>query len=342
MRPRVEIGPTDKTFASGLLLELLAAMRATSEGDLIALRAGASIGSDLEAWARLTDNAIVDKSDAPDGTVRWLIRNGHAPGMGDDERPVGSRLWLYTNFDCNLACDYCCVRSSPHAPRRELGLATVRRIAEEAPSLGVREMFVTGGEPMLLPDIVEILAACASAAPTTLLTNGLLLKGAPLDAMRALPRERVALQVSLDSPTPPLHELHRGAGTWARAWRGIHAAREAGFRVRLAATVSTAEDEAAFHAFLDGEAIAAEDRVVRRVALRGLATDGVPLARADLVPEVTITAGGVYWHPVGADDADFLVTPEVLPLAAALDAVREALRQKRAAHHALASIFHCA
>ncbi len=28
----------------------------------------------------------------------------------------GSRLWIYTNVDCNLACDYCCVRSSPRTP----------------------------------------------------------------------------------------------------------------------------------------------------------------------------------------------------------------------------------
>ena len=28
------------------------------------------------------------------------------------------RLWLYTNFDCNLACTYCCVSSSPRTPRR--------------------------------------------------------------------------------------------------------------------------------------------------------------------------------------------------------------------------------
>ena len=82
-------------------------------------------------------------------------------GRAEDNRPVGSRLWLYTNFDCNLRCDYCCVRSSPTAPRRELGLARVQRIAREAAELGVKEIFVTGGEPFLLEDISEILLSCA-------------------------------------------------------------------------------------------------------------------------------------------------------------------------------------
>ncbi len=343
MKARAEIGPTDKTFASGLLVELIAALRGVAPGETIALTCtGASVSEDLELWSRLTGNALVDVAPASGGAVRFVIRSGEAPQMGDGDRPVGSRLWLYTNFDCNLACDYCCVRSSPQAPRRALGISAIRRIAAEAPALGVKDIFVTGGEPMLLPDIVDVLAVCSSAAPTTLLTNGLLFKGATLEAMRGLSRERVVLQISLDSPTPPLHDLHRGAGTWTRAWRGARAAMDEGFRVRLAATVSTAEDEAAFHAFLEREGIAIENRVVRRVALRGVAGDGIPLARADLVPEITITDRGVYWHPVGADDEDFFVTKDVFPLADAFEATRAALGRERATSETMASIFHCA
>jgi uncharacterized radical SAM superfamily Fe-S cluster-containing enzyme len=107
--------------------------------------------------------------------TRWVIRCGEAPANADADRPVGSRLWLYTNFDCTLHCDYCCVRSSPKVPRRELGLARVQRIASEAAELRVGEIFVTGGEPFLLPDIGDILASCTTAAPTTVLTNGMLL-----------------------------------------------------------------------------------------------------------------------------------------------------------------------
>ncbi len=343
MKARFEIGPTDRTFASGILLELITAMRRTAPGDLIGITGTAgSLGADLELWSRLTGNAIVGTTSSPEGGTRWVVRNGVAPKMGDDERPVGSRLWLYTNFDCNLACDYCCVRSSPGAARRGLGLSAIRRIAEEAPPLGVREIFVTGGEPMLLPDIAEMLEVCTTAAPTTMLTNGLLLKGPGLDALRTLPRARITLQISLDSPTPPLHDLHRGAGTWRRVWTAVGAARAAGFRVRLAATVSNEADEVAFHDFLEREGIAPHDRVVRRVALRGLASEGVALARADVVPEATLTAEGVYWHPVGADDPDFLVSPDIFPLAAAFEALRASQRQERGVHDALASIFHCA
>src|SRR5580692_2781923 len=148
--------------------------------------------------------------------------------------------------------------------------------------------------------------------------------------------------MSLDSATPELHDLHRGPGTWARTREGIQRAREHGFRVRLAATVSTDPEAEAFRQFLDEEKIAADDRVIRRIALRGAANDGVAVSRADVVPEVTITADGVYFHPVGAEDADLLVTREIFPLAESFAAVRRAFEREGEHAGKLAKIFNCA
>src|SRR3984893_975649 len=331
----VEVDAGGKTFASGLLPELIAALRRSRPGDLLAVISGeASVGPDLEAWCRFTRNSLVDVT-VEAGRIRWVIRYGEAPANADVDRPVGSRLWLYTNFDCNLRCDYCCVRSSPKAPRRALGLERVRRIAIEAAELGVSEIFVTGGEPFLLADIGEILAACAAAAPTTVLTNGMLFAGRRLETLRSLPSDRVALQISLDSPTPERHDRHRGKGTWARAWKGVERARAEGFRVRLAGTVSSEAEAEQFRRFLDAQQIAEEDRVIRRIALRGFATEGIALARADLVPEITITADGVYWHPVGAEDEDLLVTRDIFPLADAFAAAHRAWEGESATAHSL-------
>jgi len=157
-----------------------------------------------------------------------------------------------------------------------------------------------------------------------------------------LPRDRIVLQISLDSPTPARHDLHRGAGTWARTRAGIQRARELGFRVRLAATVSTDAEAEEFRDFLDAEQIAKEDRVIRRIALRGVASQGIAVTRSDLVPEITITAEGIYWHPVGAEDQDLLVTREIFPLAEAFAAVRRAFDREREHADALARIFNCA
>jgi hypothetical protein len=335
-----------KTFASGLLPELIAVLRRCRLGDLVAVVGDEeSVGPELETWCRFTGHALVEAT-AERGRLRWVFRFGPvsetAPDENKDRRPVGSRLWLYTNFDCNLHCDYCCVRSSPTVPRRELGLARMQRITREAAELGVKEIFVTGGEPFLLEDIGDILLACAAAAPTTVLTNGMLFTGRRIESLRALPRDRIVLQISLDSATPELHDMHRGPGTWARTREGIQRARSHGFRVRLAATVSTDAEAETFRQFLDEEKVAAEDRVIRRIALRGSATEGVAISRADLVPEVTITTDGVYWHPVGAEDADLLVTPEIFPLAESFAAVRRAFDREGEHSNKLARIFNCA
>ena len=337
-----EIEASEKTFASGLLPELIAAVRRSRPGNLFTIIGGdPRLSEDLAIWCRFTRNTLVETTKQANRT-RWVIRCGEAPAESDADRPVGSRLWLYTNFDCNLRCDYCCVRSSPKAPRRALGLERIRQIAKEAAELGVKEIFVTGGEPFLLPNIDEPLSVCAAAAPTTVLTNGMLLVGRRLEMLRTLPRDRIILQISLDSPTPELHDRHRGKGTWARALRGIENARSAGFRVRLAATVSTDADADAFSRFLDDRDVAIEDRVIRRIALRGFASDGVALVRADLVPEITITADGVYWHPVGAEDEDLLVSRDIFPLAEAFTAVRRAFDQEMDHGRRLAKIFNCA
>ena len=342
VRANVELDAGTKTFATGLLPDLIEALRRSQKGDLVAvISSDPGIGRELEAWCRFTRNSLIDTA-AEQGRTRWVLRYGEASEPSGDDRPVGSRLWLYTNFDCNLSCDYCCVRSSPKVPRRPLGVERVRRIVNEAAELGVNEIFITGGEPFILPDIGAIVAACAAAAPTTVLTNGMLFAGSRLATLRTLPRERVTFQISLDSPTPERHDHHRGKGTWARAWSGIERARAEGFRVRLAATVSSNVEAEEFRSFLDVHHIGEENRVIRRIALRGSASEGIALAKADLVPEVTITAEGVFWHPVGAEDDDLLVSRDIFPLAESFAAVRRAFDRESDHQRRLASIFNCA
>lgn len=340
MRADINLDIGGKTFAAGLLPELIAVLRRSQPGELVALLGDdESVGPELERWCRFTGNSLVEAT-VENGRSRWVFRCGTV--AAEENRPVGSRLWLYTNFDCNLHCDYCCVRSSPATPRRALGLERVQRITREAAALGVKEIFVTGGEPFLLDDIGEILIACAATAPTTVLTNGMLFTGRRAEILRKLPRDRITLQISLDSATPDLHDLHRGPGTWARTREGIQRARAMGFRVRLAATVSTDAEAEEFRQYLDDEKIAEENRIIRRIALRGIASKGIAVTRTDLVPEVTITAEGVYWHPVGAEDHDLLVTRDIFPLSESFAAVRRAYDRERLHARRLAMIFNCA
>ena len=300
-----------------------------------------------EKWCARSGNTVLDADVDGSGAGTLTVRRGRPADpltvLGAERMP-GARLWIYTNFHCNLACDYCCVASSPQTPRRELGADRIARLAKEAADWGVHEIFLTGGEPFLLPDIGTIVRNCAALLPTTVLTNGMVFRGRGLRELESIPRENVALQISLDSATPELHDAHRGQGSWAKAVTGIRLALGLGFRVRVAATVAAPAPGAlsAFHDFLGDLGIAPHDQVVRPIAHEGIASEGVVITRASLVPEITVTAEGVYWHPVAATDDDALVTRRIEPLTPALDEITRAFAEQWASAASAAQLFPCA
>ena len=259
--------------------------------------------------------------------------------------PLGSRLWLYTNFDCNLACDYCCSQSSPRAPARRLPVDVARRACEEFAGLGGREVLLTGGEPFLAPDLAEIVEAAARGAPVTILTNAMVLaRGSRRRTLESLDPASVTMQVSLDSGTPTLHDRHRGDGSFARARAGIEVLRSLGFQVRVAATVDDADaaEERSLHALLDADGIPADDRLVRRVARTGFADWGVELTLENLWPEPALTADGAWWHPVGIADPAMQVASTPLPLVTVIAVVHATLADPNRDRAAALEAFRCA
>lgn len=331
---------------SSVVLDLVESMIQLPLGQTVEVRLSRpDLQSDhdlVAEWCHRSGNELVKIAPGV-ATVRRGPRPDPFTGLAADQVP-GTRLWIYTNFDCNLACDYCCVRSSPRAERRALGLDRVRQLADEAIAAGVRELVLTGGEPFLLPDIDELVKACTSVLPTTLLTNGMLLHGRRRERLRRMDREQLALQISVDSPTPALHDSHRGAGSWARAIAGIHTAQAEGFRVRVAATLDRprAHEIATFRGFLDDLGVQRADQVIRSLAHRGVADGGLELTVDSLIPEVTVTADGIYWHPVSADDEDQLVSREIFPLKVAIDEVTRRFAAYRSRADEAAQWFSCA
>lgn len=336
-----------------VILDLVRAVGALPEGGVVEV--AITHPGDLELarrWAERTGNTVVTAEPGGAGSETTahgsvLVRRGRTPDpaltLGADRMP-GARLWIYTNFHCNLACDYCCVASSPRAAKRELDVEVISRLAVQAADWGVQELYLTGGEPFLRRDIAEIVGSCTAALPTTMLTNGMLFRGLGLRTLQAMPRTGFALQISVDSATPEVHDAHRGAGSWARAVDGIRTAIAEGFRVRVAATISTPTPDALrrFRQFLDTLGIPPADQVIRPVALQGAAASGVRLTRETLVPEVTVTEGGIYWHPVAATDERALVTRQIEPLAPVLDEVSTLFAQQWAATSTATSLFPCA
>jgi MoaA/NifB/PqqE/SkfB family radical SAM enzyme len=236
------------------------------------------------------------------------------------------KLWIYTNYDCNLSCSYCVAKSSPNAPRRAIGLGNVQSLVDEAVSLGFDHVFFTGGEPFLLGEIYEMLAYSSSRLATTVLTNAMLLRGPRLDKLQRIANDRLIVQVSLDGGRPEDHDAYRGAGSWAKTTEGIRLLQERGFRVRIGTTETPVncahlKELCDFHRALG---IPDTDHFVRPLAKRGYSREGLELHMGNLVPELTVNLDGVFWHPLSTD-ADMQVSKKMLPLAASVDRVRRQL-----------------
>jgi pyruvate-formate lyase-activating enzyme len=336
VRPDVvlEAGGTD--FGSGLLLRLHAAVEALNPEEILEVRGGGpTVSEDLAAWCVLTGNALVGPLQVRKGAVQ----------VEPEPPKLGTRLWLYSNFNCNLACDYCCAQSSPRAPARHLPIKLVQAAVAEFIADGGIEVMITGGEPFLHPDLGDIIDAVTEHVPVTVLTNGMVFgRGNRRRTLEALDRDRVTLQISLDSATPELHDRHRSAGSYARARAGITLARSLGYRVRIAATIDAADAEevAALRELLDTEGVPAEDQVIRRIARQGFATSGVVLTRDDLYPEPTVAVDGVWWHPVGITDPTLRVTDSPLPIRAAIDKIVRILQATAQQRDNTRKAFRCA
>ncbi|HLF74870.1 MAG TPA: radical SAM protein [Anaerolineales bacterium] len=236
------------------------------------------------------------------------------------------KLWIYTNYDCNLKCSYCVAKSGPNAPRRALGMENVRRLVDEAVELGFEHIFFTGGEPFLINEIYDMLAYSSARIKTTVLTNAMLLHGARLERLCAIANENLIVQVSLDGGRPEDHDAYRGAGTWAKTVEGIKLLQAAGFRVRLGTTetpVNSAhlDKMCEFHRSIG---IPDEDHFIRPLAKRGYSREGLELGMGNLVPEITVNLDGVFWHPLSTD-ADMQVNKKIFPLASSVERIRAQL-----------------
>jgi MoaA/NifB/PqqE/SkfB family radical SAM enzyme len=212
-------------------------------------------------------------------------------------------------------------------PRRALGVVNVKRLVDEAVSLGFSDIFFTGGEPFILNDIFDMLAYSSARVKTTVLTNAMLLRGARLEklvaAAEAAPDGRLIVQVSLDGGRPEDHDAYRGKGSWEKTVEGICLLQERGFRVRIGTTETPVNSPhldklCEFHRKMG---IPDEDHFVRPLAKRGYSREGLELDMSNLLPEVTANLDGIFWHPLSTD-ADMQVSRSLFPLAESVERIQ--------------------
>jgi len=140
---------------------------------------------------------------------------------------------------CNFRCVYCMPETMVFRPRAELVQDDELRqlIPLFAECLGFHKFRLTGGEPTLRENIVELvrfIAQTAGVSDLAMTTNGLLLPklAAPL-AAAGLQR----VNISIDTLDPDKFRAVTRWGDLDEVWNGIKAAQEVGLKIKLNAVV---------------------------------------------------------------------------------------------------------
>lgn len=160
------------------------------------------------------------------------------PEMPEMTPPPFLVSWNLTKR-CNLRCIHCYLDAVELEGATDIETRSALKIVDEIASINPSAMVImTGGEPLLRPDIYEIASYASSKGLSVVLgTNGTLLTPS---AIEGLIRAKVAgVGVSLDSDRPGVHDRFRGVtGAWLSTIEGIDNLKESGLPFQLHLTVT--------------------------------------------------------------------------------------------------------
>ena len=213
-------------------------------------------------------------------------------------RPLRS-LRVSVTDRCNLRCNYCMPEEDyVWLPRQELlTFEEITRLVEVFTSLGVEDVRLTGGEPLLrrdLPSLVRMLAANLRIRDLALTTNGVLFAEQG-QALRDAGLHRVTL--SLDTLRPERFAALAGRDSHAQVLEGIAAAQRLGFpRLKLDTVVIRGVNDDELADLIEyGRRVDAEVRFIEYMDVGG-ATEwslGKVFTRAEMLEALATRYGAI-------------------------------------------------
>jgi len=158
----------------------------------------------------------------------------HLLQFSADKKPVV--VWNVTR-QCNLKCLHCYARATPGPAPDELGFVEGLALLRDLKDFGVPVVLFSGGEPLIRPDLPELVEWTVSHGMRAVIsTNGTLIDREMARLWRDLGLSYVG--ISLDG-TAATHDKFRGApGAFAAAMAGVRRCQEVGLKVGLRFTVS--------------------------------------------------------------------------------------------------------
>jgi Fe-coproporphyrin III synthase len=185
---------------------------------------------------------------------------------------------------CNLHCVHCYSDSSNRAFDGELTTEEGKALIDDLAAFGIPSLLFSGGEPLMRPDIFELIGhARLRGLRTTLSTNGTLITPEVARWLRDL--EMGYVGISLDG-IGKINDMFRGhKGAFDKAVTGFRNCKAAGQRVGLRMTLTKRNCESLEEIF---DFIEAEG--IERACFYHLVYSGRGSQKDELTPEVTRAA----------------------------------------------------
>jgi len=161
-------------------------------------------------------------------TIRFIMRNAFRAARIWTDRHTGTPpkyvpiLLIFITNKCNLKCSMCGIWGHHHATekRKELSTDEWKRVIHSAASLGTSLISISGGEPLLRPDLFHLIEyAKNKGIMVHICSNGTTLNPDNINRLRDSGVNSIS--ISLDSHIPEIHDSLRGDGTFEKAVQGI-------------------------------------------------------------------------------------------------------------------------
>ena len=144
--------------------------------------------------------------------------------------PTLNSIFLHLTSRCNLSCPHCYTSWSQNEVNKDLPGPLAFRMIDELANHGGNSVTLSGGEPLLHPEIRKILKHAGPKVEIRLLTNGTLINRAWADFLADM---NIFIQISIDGSTKEIHDSIRGKGTFEKSLKALEYLQEAGLRERI-------------------------------------------------------------------------------------------------------------
>lgn len=120
------------------------------------------------------------------------------------------RLQLQWRYNCNFACEHCSIHSVKDDTRKRMSLDDANDLFRQGDEIGISRVTITGGEPLIFPDLDELVDAINPEQYWIQLdTNGFLLTKEKINHLKKIGVDCIA--PSLDSLDYAEHDKFRHA-----------------------------------------------------------------------------------------------------------------------------------